>query len=115
MHQLRIVLVLLLIGAMTPVVAFFLGASLYQGASSRVTNALWAPPLALQSAFESTCTRPLSGTFACPYGQGQHNRLFLTSFVLVYFAVGMAVAGAGLSIWRWRRRPNTSLERTRER
>jgi hypothetical protein len=114
MQRLRIVVVLLLIGALTPIVTFFLGASLYEGASSPVTNALWAPPLALQSAFESTCARPFSGTFVCPYSQGQHNRLFFTSFFLVYFAIGTAVAGAGFMIWRWRTRPNTSLERTRE-
>jgi hypothetical protein len=95
--------------------AFFLGASFYEGASSRVTAALWAPPLALQSAFESTCARRFSGTFACPYGQGQHKRLFFTSFFLAYFAIGTALAGAGLTIWRWPERPDTSLERTRKR
>jgi hypothetical protein len=114
MHRFRIVFVLLLVGALAPIGVFFLGASVYDGASSQVTNALWAPPLALQSALESTCARPSSGTFTCPYGQSQHNRLFFASFFLAYFAIGVALAGIIVAIWRRRSRPNTSLERTRE-
>jgi hypothetical protein len=110
MRRLRIVVVLLLIGALTPIGVFFLGASVYEGASSQFTNVLWAPALALQSALESTCSRPSSGTFICPFGQGQHNRLFFASFFLAYFTIGVAVAGIAFTIWRWRTRP----ERTRE-
>jgi hypothetical protein len=115
MRQLRIVVVLLLIGALTPIGVFFLGASLYEGATSQITNALWAPPLALQSTLESTCSRPSSGTFTCPYGEGQHNRLFFASFFFAYFTIGVAFAGIAFTVWRWRTRPNTSLERTRDR
>lgn len=108
MHRLRLAFVIALTGLAMPVAVFFLGAFLYDGPQSKITNALWAPPLAVQSMFEASCTRPFSGSFVCPYGQGAHNRLFFTSFFLAYFFVGAAVAGLIVGICAQMRHKGTS-------
>lgn len=98
MYRVRFIFAVVLGGLVFPIIVFFLGASLYDGHDSRITNALWAPPLAIQSMFEASCTRPLSESFACPYGQGAHNRLFLASFFLAYFPIGVAVTGLAFKL-----------------
>jgi len=107
MHRDRLIGAALLGGLLMPVAAFLVGAISYDVAGGKVTNALWTPPLAVQGMFEAFCTRPFSGSFVCPYSQGQHDRLFATSFFLAYFVIGAVAAGLIAKIWLQKVQRNT--------
>ena len=118
MSGLRKAIVSVLFAALFPIAIFFLG-MLGPDALQRL---LWAPAESTRDALLSLCSGPQGSSFVCPYSQGQHNRVFLTSFYFVYFGAGLLIAGLAVALYSARRRraashvtPNTSFERTRGR
>src|SRR5262245_29292008 len=99
----RTILVATLCALVLPVAVFFLGAYSYSWGAHGVQQVLWAPAEATQHVLESTCTRPGSGSFVCPFGEGAHNRLFFSSFFAVYVLIGALIAFAVIGIRRGHR------------
>jgi hypothetical protein len=117
MSRLRIAIVSVLFAALFPFAILFLGMSGPDG----LQRLMWAPAESTRDALLSLCSGPQGRSFVCPYSQGQHNRVFFTSFYFVYLCVGMLIAGLVVALLAVRRRhaashvtPNTSFERTRE-
>jgi hypothetical protein len=105
----RKLLVSVVFAAVLPVAAFFVGQYSYSWGARGIQEFLWAPVQIANAGLESLCSSPGSGSFVCPYGQGAHNRLFFSSFFLVYFVLGIMMA---LAIFALRRpRDSTRLSR----
>ncbi len=81
-----------LFAAVLPIIAFFVGLYSYSWGARGIQEFLWAPVEGAVVGLESLCSSPGSGSFVCPYGQSAHNRLFFSSFFLVYFVIGTAIA-----------------------
>ena len=86
----RKAIVSVLLAALLPVAVFFLGL----WGPDAVQQLLWVPAESTRDALQSLCSSPKGSSFVCLYGEGQHNRLFFTSFYFVYLAIGLLIAGA---------------------
>ena len=96
----RNAVVSVLFAILLPVAIFFLGA----WSPRALQRVLWVPAEVTQDFLASLCASPPGSSFVCPYGQGQHNRLFFTSFYSVYLIIGLLFAGAVVMLRRLRRR-----------
>jgi hypothetical protein len=84
----RKAVVFILFAVLLPVAIFFLGT----WGPDALQRLLWLPAEFTLGLLESLCSSPAGSSFVCPYSQGQHNRLFFTSFYSVYLVVGILIA-----------------------
>ncbi len=91
--------VLVLFAVLLPVGVFFLG----MWGPDALQRILWMPAESTRDMLASLCDSPKGSTFVCPYSQGQHNRLFFTSFYSVYLIVGILFAVAVVALRTHRR------------
>ena len=95
-------IVSVLFAVLLPVAIFFLG----MWSPAALQRLLWIPAESTRDLLESLCSSPKGSSFVCPFGQGQHNRLFFASFYAAYFVVGIFVAGAVMVLRRKLSRSN---------
>jgi hypothetical protein len=94
----RKAIVSVLFAVLLPVAIFLLG----MWGPEQLQRLLWIPAEFTRDLLESLCSSPKGSSFVCPYGEGQHNRLFFTSFYSVYLAAGMLIVCAVLVLRRTR-------------